>query len=63
MEALVASEETAAPCELINAGRGAKGYSPLEIVVVGLIKSRGSSQKISSSTLREADNAEGNSEQ
>lgn len=55
MQALVASEETAAACDAINAGRISKGFSALEIVTVGLVKSRGSLQKISSSMLREAD--------
>lgn len=56
MQALVVSRETLPGGEAINAGRQRRGFSPLQLVVVGLIGGDASS-KLSSTALREADAA------
>jgi phosphopantetheine adenylyltransferase len=56
MQALVVSQETLPGGEAINSGRASRGFSQLQLVVVGLVGS-GSDSKLSSTALREADAA------
>ncbi|KAI3437923.1 hypothetical protein D9Q98_000368 [Chlorella vulgaris] len=56
-DAIVVSEETVPGAHTINQVREKQGFPPLTIVVVGLIYSRHSQAKLSSTDLREADAA------
>lgn len=56
MRALVVSQETLPGGQAINAGRTARGFEQLQLVVVGLVGG-GSDSKLSSTALREADAA------
>lgn len=52
-EAIVVSEETIRGAEAINAGRAERGFAPLVVVVVGLVRGQHSSSgKLSSTDLR-----------
>lgn len=52
-DAIVVSQETIIGAEAINGDRAKLGYSPLTVVVVGLIQGRSSSSgKLSSTDLR-----------
>ena len=52
-DGIVVSEETISGAEAINAERQRRGFDPLVIVVVGLVKGkRDSSGKLSSTDLR-----------
>lgn len=55
MQALVVSAETVAGGEAINAGRRARGFKPVHLVVVGLVGGDDASSKLSSTALRQAD--------
>ena len=52
MDALVVSEETLSGGTAINQGRAKRGLRPLQLVVVGLVGSGGTS-KLSSTELRQ----------
>jgi len=54
VQALVASEETASRIELANEMRRAKGFPPLELVVVELVKAE-DGRPISSTRIREGE--------
>ncbi|GMH33831.1 hypothetical protein BSKO_01665 [Bryopsis sp. KO-2023] len=55
MQALVVSEETISGGAAINEGRIRRGFDPLTIVCVGLVKGAEDSEKVSSTSLRAAD--------
>lgn len=59
IEAIVVSQETVKGAESINAHRVQQGLAPLAVVVVGLVGMRvGNTQKLSSSQLREEEDAQ-----
>lgn len=55
MKCLVVSQETIKGGEHINAGRAARGFAPLQLVVVGLIGGDSAADKLSSTALRQKD--------
>jgi pantetheine-phosphate adenylyltransferase len=55
MDVLVVSEETIRGAEKINEGRRARGYAPLVVLVVPVLNSENSGDKLSSTALRAAE--------